>query len=122
MSAQPGDYLYSVLQLLGQILISHETIRIASTAAIHPDSGVAVTREITVHAGVTNSGEVTKTIRNQFENGRHRLGVRILGQPHPGGQPAAVRHRNPQGLNFFDRPREGIDNLHARFSATVNPR
>src|SRR5262249_51529592 len=70
-----------------------------------PHAGVAVPGDVGVTQRIPLRGEVPATIRQVFEDGRHRARLGIDGQPDAGREPCAVLQRGPDWVEPGDPPR-----------------
>src|SRR5207247_2219995 len=73
--------------------------------------GIAVSGEPDMHLFIAEARAVTATVWNIFEDRRNRLRTSLLRQKQTGGQPPAVGHGNPGGLDQIDSVAE-ISGMH----------
>ena len=95
---EPRDHLAAVELLLGQVLVLEDAVGLPGAALIHAHHRVAVTGDVGKLARVAHGGAVIQAVGQILDDGRHRIGVGVLGQPDTGGEPAAVCQRDPHRL------------------------
>ena len=101
LPGDPGDDFKRVVLLLFGIFIEHYAIAVARASHINADRCVAVTREVRMRQGIAHMRAVALAIRQVLEEGRYRVLLRIPRNPHAGGEFHAVRHRDPEILDFL---------------------
>ncbi len=104
----PGDDLERVVLLLLGVLVEQDAVGIAGAPQIDPDRGIAGLGEIAMDRLVPRPHEVPLAVRDVLQDRRHRRRLGILGQPDPGRDPAAVRHRDPDVLDLDDLAERGL--------------
>ena len=106
LGGEPLDHLDSVGLLDGQVLVEHDAVGVAAAAQVDAHAGVAVAGEVGMVVGVAPGERVALSVGQVLEDGRHRVGLGVLGQPDPRGQPRSVGHRNPGVVDPPDGTRE----------------
>ena len=115
LSSDPGHHFQAVVVFLFEVFIIKDTVGFAGPAQVYPDAGITVSGQVGVANSVTNGGSIVLAIGNVFEQGGEGLRLRVQREPDPGGEPGAIRQRNPGMFNFPDVVREvGFDALHGR--------
>ena len=75
-----------------RVLVREEAVGLAAATDVHPHAGVAVTREPGHLLVVAGDRAVVEPVGHGLEHRGHRIGVGVVGQPDPRGQPGAVAH------------------------------
>ena len=122
LGRDPGDGLDSVVQLLFEVLVEEDPVRLAGSAQVDAHAGVPVPGEVGVHGGVAPPGPVVLPVGDVLEDRWHRLGLGALGKPDLRGQAASIGHRNPDVLDLAHLAREVRANPHASPSHGAVPR
>ena len=114
LGGEPGEHLDGVVLLLGQVLVEEDAVGVAAAAQVDPHRGVAVPGEVGVAGRVADGRAVAPAVGDVLEQRRHRVALRVLGQPDLRRQPAAVGHGDPDGVDDPHRARQVGRRLHER--------
>src|SRR5699024_1820910 len=71
--SQPFQYFFDVVQFLLQVLIGEDTFGVAATAKVNTQTCVPVAGHIRVVNRITDGGQITLTVGDHFQYGRHRV-------------------------------------------------
>ena len=112
LAGGPFDHLDAVVELSGLPFAAQEPVGIPRAADVHPQARVAVTRNVTMNAIVARAEVIALAVGHVLDDGRDRLGFRILGEPQPGRQPPTVGERDEDVLDLADRTRKLGDFTH----------
>ena len=105
--------LDAVVQLLLEVLVEENPVRLAGSAQVDAHARVPVPGEVGVHGGVAPPGPVVLPVGDVLEDRGHRFRLGALGKPDLRGQAASVRQRNPDVLDLAHLARKIRANPHA---------
>ena len=121
---EPGDHLADVAVLLHGVLVVDQAVRVAGAAQVDTDAGVAVAGPVGVDVPIALAA-VGQAVRAGFEDGRHGVAGRVVGQPDAAVQPVAVGEGDPLVVEHLQAAGEPVADLHGRNGSrivTVAPR
>ena len=93
-----------VVLFLGEVLVEQNALGVAAAAQVDPHARVAVSGEVRMPGRVADRRPVALAVGDVLEQGGHRVAFGVLGEPDLGGEPAAVRKRDPLVLDHADGP------------------
>ncbi len=106
LGCDPLDHLAAVGLLLRQVLVQHQPVGLAGASLVNADAGVPVAGQVREVAGVAGGRAVVQAVRQELEDRRDGILLRVLGQPDAGRQPGAVAERDPRLLDRAHAARE----------------
>ena len=106
LGREPGDDLHGVVLLEREVLVGEHAVRVPAAALVDAHAGVAVPGDVGVRERVPLRREVAPAVGDVLEDRRHGVLVGVDRQPHPRGEPGAVREGDPDRVETVDRPRE----------------
>ena len=113
---QPCDGLPAFVELLCQVFVRHQPVRIAAAAHVDPNGDVAVTGEIAMQGRIANRCELPLAVGQVFEDGRvagSRGCAGVLGKEDSGRHLlGGAGDRNPGVLDLANSVGEVGDDAH----------
>ena len=80
-----------------------QAVGLAAAAQVHAQDRVAVAREVRVAGLVARRRAVALPVRDVLEDRRHRIALRILGEPDARAETRAVSERDPHVVDRAHR-------------------
>ena len=95
LRSEPLQNFERIVLLLWQILVQHQAIRVATPTQVDTNRRISMRSEIGMDLCVSLHRRIVLSIRDVFQDRRHRTDRIGLWHPNPRGQPHTIRHRNP---------------------------
>ena len=106
LAGGPFDHLDAVVELAGFPFAAQEPVGIPGSADVHPKAGIAVPRDVVVDATVARAVVVALAVGHVLDDGRHGVGLRVLGEPEPSREAPPVGERDEDVLDLADPSRK----------------